>query len=126
MLERVRVTTRLFPKLVEDLHLPTRNRALRVLAYWVATNTLLETYATKRVRVDQLTTAADLSDVPGLNMLPNTELQAIVDLEQANFGLARLTWRDISAIDRVLAQRVCDIAKTFGYAPSKGQYANTS
>jgi hypothetical protein len=49
-----------FPNLARDLHLPSRNRALRVLTYWVATNTLLETYATKHVRIDQLTTAADL------------------------------------------------------------------
>jgi hypothetical protein len=108
-------TTRLFPKLGEDLHLPSRNRALRVLAYWVATNTLLETYTTKRVRVDQLTTAAEIADIPRLHLLPNTALHAIVDLEQANLGLARLTWRDISAIDPVLAQQVCDMAHRYGY-----------
>ena len=106
----------LFPKLGEDLHLPTRNRAFRVLTYWVPTNTLLETYATKCVRVDQLTTGADIADLPGLHLLPNTELQAAVDLEQANLALARLAWRDISAIDGVLAQQVCDMAQRYGYA----------
>jgi hypothetical protein len=110
---------RFFPKLGEDLHLPTRNRALRVLTYWVATNTLLETSPSAFVSTNwpqQLRLPIHL----GSTCSPILNCKLLSALSRPNWAwhacpgetssLSLVCWR---------SRQVCDMAQRYGYAPSE-------